>query len=92
LKNCYIYYSKLLINTWAKRHFKPVSSIHAICAICAPEFQHTGALTLGVTAISPIGSFDANCNGKLASKTGDCVLAITARLSYVDGRSAAKRP
>lgn len=65
--------------------------IPGINAICAPVFEHTGAIALGVTAIGPSGSFDANWNGKLASKISDCATAISARLGYMDTRPAAKR-
>lgn len=64
--------------------------IPGINAICAPVFEHTGAIALGVTAIGPSGSFDANWNGNIASKVSDCALAISARLGYVDARSHTK--
>lgn len=66
--------------------------IPGINAICAPVFEHTGAIALGVTAIGPSGSFDANWNGNIASKVSDCALAISARLGYIDVHSAIKRP
>jgi len=64
--------------------------IPGINAICAPVFEHTGAIALGVTAIGPSGSFDAAWNGDIAAKVSACALAISERLGYIDAHTQAK--
>jgi DNA-binding IclR family transcriptional regulator len=58
--------------------------IPGINAICAPVFEHTGAIRLGITAIGPAGSFDANWSGVIAKKTNACAKAISLRLGFQD--------
>ena len=56
--------------------------IPGINAICAPVFEHTGSIALGITAIGPAGSFDANWNGFIAQKVEACAIAVSERLGY----------
>ena len=60
--------------------------IPGINAICAPVFEHSGAIRLGITAIGPAGSFDVGWEGEAAAKIRDCAEQVSARLGY---RSAA---
>ncbi len=59
--------------------------IPGINAICAPVFEHTGAIRLGITAIGPAGSFDASWSGEIARRVLDCARDVSRRLGY-DGR------
>lgn len=56
--------------------------IPGINAICAPVFEQSGSITLGITAIGPAGSFDANWNGLIAQKLEACAIAASERLGY----------
>ncbi len=59
--------------------------IPGINAICAPVFEHTGAIRLGITAIGPSGSFDVSWNGEIARRITACARDLSRRLGY-DGR------
>lgn len=59
--------------------------IPGINAICAPVFEHTGAIRLGITAIGPSGSFDVSWHGEIARRVMACARDISRRLGY-DGR------
>jgi DNA-binding IclR family transcriptional regulator len=59
--------------------------IPGINAICAPVFEHTGAIRLGITAIGPSGSFDVSWNGEIARRVMACAHDVSRRLGY-DGR------
>lgn len=59
--------------------------IPGINAICAPVFEHTGAIRLGMTAIGPAGSFDASWHGEIARRVRECALQASRRLGF-DGR------
>ena len=59
--------------------------IPGINAICAPVFEHTGAIRLGITAIGPAGSFDASWSGEIARRVFGCAQDVSRRLGY-DGR------
>lgn len=54
--------------------------IPGINAICAPVFEHTGAIRLGITAIGPAGSFDAGWQGEIARKVLACAQEVSRRL------------
>jgi len=56
--------------------------IPGINAICAPVFEHTGAIALGITAIGPSGSFDAGWSGAIARAVRDCAQGVSTRLGY----------
>ncbi len=56
--------------------------IPGINAICAPVFEHSGNIRLGITAIGPAGSFDAGWNGSIAKKIRACADEVSARLGY----------
>ncbi len=56
--------------------------IPGINALCAPVFEHTGTLRLGITAIGPAGSFDVSWNGDNAKKIRDCAEQVSGRLGY----------
>ncbi len=59
--------------------------IPGINALCAPVFEHTGAIRLGITAIGPSGSFDASWHGVIARELMACAQNVSRRLGY-DGR------
>jgi len=59
--------------------------IPGINAICAPVFEHTGAIRLGITAIGPSGSFDVSWNGEIARRVMACAHDVSRRLGY-DGQ------
>lgn len=56
--------------------------IPGINAICAPVFEHTGMIRLGITAIGPAGSFDAGWQGEIARSVRACASEISRRLGY----------
>lgn len=56
--------------------------IPGINAICAPVFEHTGAIRLGITAIGPAGSFDAGWHGDIACKVLACANEVSRRLGH----------
>lgn len=56
--------------------------IPGINAICAPVFEHTGTIKLGITAIGPAGSFDAGWQGEIAQKVLACGQEVSRRLGY----------
>lgn len=56
--------------------------IPGINAICAPVFDHTGAIRLGITAIGPAGSFDVSWTGNITKKIRDCAEQVSSRLGY----------
>ena len=56
--------------------------IPGINAICAPVFEHTGNIRLGITAIGPTGSFDASWSGDIAKKIRACAEHVSNRLGY----------
>lgn len=57
-------------------------AIRGINAICAPVFEHSGAIRLGITAIGTAGSFDVDWDGVAAHKVRACADDISARLGY----------
>jgi len=59
--------------------------IPGINAICAPVFEHTGAIRLGIAAIGPSGSFDVSWNGEIARRVQARAQEVSRRLGY-DGR------
>jgi DNA-binding IclR family transcriptional regulator len=59
--------------------------IPGINAVCAPVFEHTGGIRLGITAIGPSGSFDVSWNGEIARRVMSCAHDVSRRLGY-DGR------
>ena len=59
--------------------------IPGINALCAPVFEHTGAIRLGITAIGPSGSFDVSWTGEIARRVMACAHDVSRRLGY-DGR------
>ncbi len=56
--------------------------IPGINAMCAPVFEHSGAIRLGITAIGPAGSFDVSWDGDAAARIRDCAEQVSARLGY----------
>ncbi len=56
--------------------------IPGINALCAPVFEHTGNIRLGITAIGPAGSFDASWNGEIARQVLACAQQVSRRLGY----------
>lgn len=56
--------------------------IPGINAICAPVFEHSGTIRLGITAIGPAGSFDAGWTGDIARQIRRCAEELSGRLGY----------
>ena len=56
--------------------------IPGINAICAPVFEHSGAIRLGITAIGPSGSFDVSWDAEPAKRIRACAEQVSARLGY----------
>lgn len=56
--------------------------IPGINALCAPVFEHSGAIRLGITAIGPAGSFDVSWQGDAAKKIRECAEQVSGRLGY----------
>ncbi len=54
--------------------------IPGINAICAPVFDHSGAIRLGITAIGPAGSFDVGWDAEPARKIRACAEHVSGRL------------
>ncbi len=54
--------------------------IPGINAICAPVFEHSGAIKLGITAIGPAGNFDAGWQGEIARRLLACAQDVSRRL------------
>ena len=55
-----------------------------INAFAAPVFDHAGVVVLAITAMGPVGSFDANWNSPIASALRECGDTISRRLGYRD--------
>ncbi|MFZ6719177.1 IclR family transcriptional regulator [Undibacterium sp. Ji49W] len=59
--------------------------IPGINALSAPVFDHTGALSLVMTATGPKGSFDADWKGELAIALRDSASRVSHQLGYMPG-------
>lgn len=57
--------------------------IPGINAFCAPVFDATGHLVLGITAMGPDATFDSSWDGKIARPLRECALEISRRLGHV---------
>ena len=57
--------------------------IPGINAFCAPVFDSTNNLVLGITAMGPQASFDRAWDGKVAAPLKACALEISKRLGFV---------
>ena len=57
--------------------------IPGINAFCAPVFDSTDNLVLGITAMGPKASFDRAWDGKVAAPLKACALEISKRLGFV---------
>ncbi|HYD76452.1 IclR family transcriptional regulator [Ramlibacter sp.] len=57
--------------------------IAGIDAFCAPVFDSTGTLVLGITAMGPSASFDSAWDGRVATALRRCAEQVSARLGYV---------
>ncbi len=53
-------------------------------AFAAPVFDHAGDVALVITAMGPVGSFDANWNSPIAGALRECGDTISRRLGYRD--------
>lgn len=61
-----------------------------INAFAAPIFDHTGAVVLVMTAMGPVGAFDASWSSPIAKALLDCTAGVSRRLGFrVAGGSAA---
>ena len=58
------------------------SPLPGIDALCAPVFDHTGALVLALTALGPTGLFDAGWDGAIAKPLAQCAADISRKLGY----------
>jgi DNA-binding IclR family transcriptional regulator len=56
--------------------------IPGINAVCAPVFEHSGAIKLGITAIGPAGSFDVSWTHDNVRKIRECAEQVSHRLGY----------
>ena len=56
--------------------------IPGINAVCAPVFEHSGAIKLGITAIGPAGSFDVSWEHDNIKKIRECAEQVSHRLGY----------
>jgi DNA-binding IclR family transcriptional regulator len=56
--------------------------IPGINAVCAPVFEHSGAIKLGITAIGPAGSFDVSWEHDNVRKISECAEQVSHRLGY----------
>jgi DNA-binding IclR family transcriptional regulator len=56
--------------------------IPGINAVCAPVFEHSGAIKLGITAIGPAGSFDVSWAHDNVRKIRECAEQVSHRLGY----------
>ena len=63
--------------------------IPGINAICAPVFEHTGVIRLGITAIGPAGYFDASWTGEIAKKIKRCADDVSNRLGHLQATGQA---
>ncbi len=57
--------------------------IPGINAFCAPVFDSSGHLVLGITAMGPDATFDSAWDGKIARPLRDCALEISRRLGHI---------
>ncbi len=57
--------------------------IPGINAFCAPVFDATGHLVLGITAMGPEATFDSAWDGRIAMPLRDCALEVSRRLGHV---------
>jgi len=57
--------------------------IPGIDAFCAPVFDSTNNLVLGITAMGPEATFDSDWNGRVAVPLKACALEISRRLGFV---------
>jgi len=65
------------------------SPIPGIDAFCAPVFDSTNNLVLGITAMGPEATFDRAWDGKVAVPLKACALEISRRLGFVPTALAA---
>ena len=56
--------------------------IPGINAFCAPVFDATGHLTLGITAMGPDATFDSDWDGTIARPLRACAAEVSRRLGY----------
>jgi len=63
--------------------------IPGIDAFCAPVFDSTNNLVLGITAMGPEATFDREWNGKVATPLRACALEISRSLGHVPAPIAA---
>ncbi len=57
--------------------------IPGINAFCAPVFDASGHLVLGITAMGPEATFDGAWDGRIANPLRECALEISRRLGHV---------
>lgn len=57
--------------------------IAGIDAFCAPVFDSSGNLVLGITAMGPSASFDSAWNGTVATALKECAREVSARLGQM---------
>jgi DNA-binding IclR family transcriptional regulator len=57
--------------------------IAGIDAFCAPVFDSTGLLVMGITAMGPSATFDTAWNGAVAQPLQRCAVEVSARLGMV---------
>ena len=66
--------------------------IPGIDAICAPVFDSTGNIVLGLLAMGPSATFDSAWNGKVASALRRCAQDVSRKLGHESASTSGLRP
>lgn len=66
--------------------------IPGIDAICAPVFDSTGNIVLGLLAMGPSATFDSAWNGKVASALRRCAQDVSRKLGHASASASGLRP
>ena len=66
--------------------------IPGIDAICAPVFDSTGNIVLGLLAMGPSATFDSAWNGKVASALRRCAQDVSRKLGHASASGSGLRP
>ncbi len=77
-------FEKLVAETRARGLSRTLGQpIAGIDAFCAPVFDSTGNLALGITAMGATEGFDRRWNGVVANALRDCAQTASARLGWI---------
>lgn len=61
--------------------------ISGINGIAAPVFDHTNNMVLAITALGPVGTFNADWDGPIAQAVREAAQRVSARLGHVPARA-----